>query len=59
MDYQQEELMCFIIISKLFDVLKVNFIRVRRRHLDKIFEYLPEITTALWGLFAGILLEKS
>ncbi len=26
--------------------------------MDKILEYLPEIITALWGLFAGILLEK-
>ena len=27
--------------------------------MDKILEYLPEIATALWGLFTGILLEKA
>lgn len=26
--------------------------------VDQILEYLPEIVTALWGLFTGILLEK-
>lgn len=26
--------------------------------MDKIFEYLPEVITALWGLITGILLEK-
>lgn len=26
--------------------------------MDKLLEYLPEVITALWGLFTGILLEK-
>ena len=26
--------------------------------MDSIFKYLPEIITALWGLFTGILLER-
>lgn len=26
--------------------------------MDKIFEYIPEIVSALWGLLTGILLEK-